>query len=47
MIMTKKYIILLNKTLELCKIVIVVRSVFHECNKYYQLVDSFLDKYLY
>ena len=45
--MIKKYIkikfnldgdLLLNKTLELCNIVIVVRSVFHECNKYYPQV---------
>ena len=35
----------LNKTLELRKMIIVVRSVFHEGNKCYPHV--FLDEYLY
>ena len=34
-----------NKTLELCNIIIVIRSVFHEDNKYYPQV--FLDECLY
>ena len=37
--------LLLNKTLELCDLIIVVRSVFHESDKYYPQV--FLDKCLY
>ena len=34
-----------NKTLELCNIIIVIRSVFHEDSKYYPQV--FLDECLY
>ena len=35
----------LNKTIEIPKMIIAVRAVFHENNKYYQQV--FLDEYLY
>ena len=35
----------LKKTLELCSIIIVVRAVFHEDNKYYP--QDFLDECLY
>ena len=54
MIMIKRYMKIklnsnhdlpLNTTLELCSVIIVIRSVFHECYKYYPQV--FLDKCLY